>query len=127
VVLADDDAMIHSLLTPMLKKMGVEVHAARDGQQALDAVRELSPDLLVLDIGMPRISGMSVLRELRRDPAHRAVQILMLSVRQQRNDISMALAFGANDYAVKPFDPEDLVIRIMRLLPQPAASISNGS
>jgi DNA-binding response OmpR family regulator len=51
----------------------------------------------------------------------------MLSVRQQRNDISMALAFGANDYAVKPFDPEDLVIRIMRLLPQPAASISNGS
>jgi DNA-binding response OmpR family regulator len=127
VVLADDDAMIHSLLTPMLKKMGVEVHAARDGQQALDAVRDLSPDLLVLDIGMPRISGMSVLRELRRGSANRALQILMLSVRQQRNDISMALAFGANDYAVKPFDPEDLVIRIMRLLPQPAASISNGS
>ena len=123
VVLADDDAMIHSLLTPMLKKMGVEVHSARDGQQAMDAVRNLLPDALVLDIGMPRISGMSVLRELRRDPANRALQILMLSVRQQRNDISMALAFGATDYAVKPFDPEALVMRIMRLLPQPAASL----
>ena len=126
LVIADDDAMIHTLLTPMLKKMGVEVHSARDGQQAMDAVRKLSPDALVLDIGMPRISGMSVLRELRRDPANRALQILMLSVRQQRNDISMALAFGATDYAIKPFDPEALVMRIMRMLPQ-AASLSHGS
>src|SRR5262249_27145147 len=105
----------------------VEVHPARDGQEALDAVSNLSPDAMLLDIGMPRISGMSVLREIRRHPSKRALQILMLSARQQRNDISMALAFGANDYAVKPFDPEDLVMRIMRLLPQPAAPLSNGS
>jgi len=127
VVIADDDAMIHTLLTPMLVKLGARTHSAHDGQQALDAVRLLAPDVLVLDIGMPKIGGMAVLRELRRAQGNHTVQILMLSVRQQQNDINMAFAYGANDYAVKPFDPEDVVVRIMRLLPKPAPSLSHGS
>jgi two-component system, cell cycle response regulator DivK len=127
VVIADDDEIIHSLLSPMLAKLGVETFSARDGQEALDAVRKLSPDLLVLDIGMPKLSGMSVLREIRKVQGNRTLQILMLSVRQQQNDIGMAFAYGANDYAVKPFDPEDVTMRIMRLLRQLTASLSNGS
>ncbi len=127
VVIADDDPIIHSLLSPMLGKLGVDTVAARDGNEALDSVRKLSPDLLVLDIGMPRLSGMSVLREIRNVQGNRALQILMLSVRQQKNDISMAFAYGANDYAVKPFDPEDVTTRIMHLLRKQAASLSNAS
>jgi two-component system cell cycle response regulator DivK len=127
VVIADDDPMIHSLLIPMLAKAGVNTHSARDGQEALDAVKNLSPAVLVLDIGMPRISGLSVLTDIRKSQGNHAVQILMLSVRQQKGDINMAFGYGANDYAVKPFDPEDVVLRIMRLLPKPAASLSNGS
>ncbi len=127
VVIADDDPIIHSLLAPMLGKLGVDTFSARDGNEALDAVRKLSPDLLVLDIGMPRLSGMSVLREIRKVQENRTLQILMLSVRQQQNDIGMAFAYGANDYAVKPFDPEDVTMRIMRLLHQLAASLSHAS
>ncbi len=127
VVIADDDTIIHSLLSPMLGKLGVDTFSARDGQEALDSVRKLSPDLLVLDIGMPRLSGMSVLREIRNVQGNRTLQILMLSVRQQQNDIGMAFAYGANDYAVKPFDPEDVTMRIMRLLRQQAAALSHAS
>jgi CheY-like chemotaxis protein len=127
VVIADDDPIIHSLLSPMLAKLGVDTFSARDGQEALDSVRKLSPDLLVLDIGMPRLNGLSVLREIRKVQGNRTVQILMLSVRQQQNDIGMAFAYGANDYAVKPFDPEDVTMRIMRLLRQLASSLSNAS
>jgi two-component system, cell cycle response regulator DivK len=126
VVIADDDPIIHSLLSPMLAKLGVDTFSARDGQEALDSVRKLSPDLMVLDIGMPRLSGLSVLREIRKVQGNRTLQILMLSVRQQQNDIGMAFAYGANDYAVKPFDPEDVTMRIMRLLRQPIASLPHG-
>jgi two-component system cell cycle response regulator DivK len=127
VVIADDDPIIHALLSPMLRKLGVDTFAARDGQEALDSVRKVSPDLLVLDIGMPRLSGMSVLREIRKVQGNRTLQILMLSVRQQQNDIGMAFAYGANDYAIKPFDPEDVTMRIMRLLRQQAAALSHAS
>jgi two-component system cell cycle response regulator DivK len=127
VIIADDDPMIHLLLTPMLEKLGVDCRSVGDGREALDAVRKLSPDVLVLDIGMPNIGGMAVLREIRRVQQNHAVQILMFSVRQQKSDISMALAFGANDYAVKPFDPEDVVMRIMRLLPSPSDTHYRGT
>ena len=127
VVIADDDPIIHSLLVPMLIKLGVDTFSVHDGQETLDAVRKLSPDVLVLDIGMPRMSGMSVLREIRKVQGNRTLQILMFSVRQQQNDIGMAVAYGANDYAVKPFDPEDVTVRGMRLVRHLAASLSHGS
>lgn len=118
VVLADDDPMIHALLTPMLNKLGMDCFAARDGQEALEVVAKILPDVLILDIGMPRMSGMSVLREIRKAQHNRDIRIIMLTARQHQNDISMALAFGANDYATKPFDPDDLVLRVKRLVPQ---------
>lgn len=127
VVIADDDPIIHSLLAPMLSKLGVATFSVRDGQEALNAVRKMSPDVLVLDIGMPRMSGLSVLREIRKVQGNSALQILMFSVRQQQNDIGMAFAYGANDYAVKPFDPDDVVTRIMRLVRQLTASLTHAT
>ncbi len=127
VVIADDDPIIHSLLAPMLSKLGVDTFSVRDGQEALDTVLKLSPDVLVLDIGMPKMNGISVLREIRKMRKNHTLQILMLSVRQQQNDIGMAFAYGANDYAVKPFDPENVTTRIMRLVRQLETSFTHGS
>ena len=116
VILADDDPIIHRLLTPMFNKMGIDCYSAYDGNAARDAANSLSPDLLILDVVMPGMSGMSLLREIRKERKNSRLPILMLSARQQRSDISMALAYGANDYVVKPFDPEDIVLRVKRLL-----------
>jgi two-component system cell cycle response regulator DivK len=127
VVIADDDPIIHSLLVPMLGQLGVDTFSVRDGQEALDTVLRLSPDVLVLDIGMPKMNGISVLREIRKLRQNQTLQILMLSVRQQQNDIGMAFAYGANDYAVKPFDPENVTTRIMRLVRHLTASLSHES
>jgi two-component system, cell cycle response regulator DivK len=118
VLIADDDPLIHSLLTPMLNKLGIDCYAAKNGGETVELVSKLSPDLLILDVVMPVMNGLAVLREIRKTQQNSSIRILMLSARQQRSDISMALAFGANDYAVKPFDPEDIVLRVTRLLPQ---------
>ncbi len=118
--------MIHSLLAPMLTVMGVTTQSVHDGQEALDAIRKQSPDVVVLDIDMPRLNGISVLRELRKVQGNRTVQVLILSVRHHQNDLNVAFAYGANDYAVKPFDPEDVVFRITRLLQHLVASLASG-
>jgi len=120
VVIADDDAVIHALLTPMLTKLGIDSLSAHDGREALDMVKSLNPDALVLDISMPRISGISVLTEIRKVQRNRTMPILMLTARRQTTDVSMAMAFGATDYATKPFDPEDVIVRIQRLLSERA-------
>ncbi|HML17658.1 MAG TPA: response regulator [Bryobacteraceae bacterium] len=117
VLLADDDEMVHALLKAAFDKVNVECRSARDGRAALDAIRDLSPDAAILDIGMPRISGLTVLTEIRKAPETRELPILMLTARKQKSEVSMALGFGANDYVVKPFDPTDVVARLLRLLP----------
>ena len=116
VLIADDDPVIHSLLIPMLNKLGVDCYSAHDGREALDVIRNLGPDAVILDIGMPRVSGLSVLTEIRKTQQNHTLPILMLTARQQRSDVNMALGFGASDYITKPFDPEDVVVRITRLL-----------
>ena len=128
VVIADDDPIIHSLLAPMLGKLGVDTFSARDGQEALDAV----PQAVAGRAGSgyrhaPDERHVGVARDPQGRRRTSTLQILMLSVRQQQNDIGMAFAYGANDYAVKPFDPEDVTTRIMRLLRQLAASLSHAS
>ena len=78
-------------------------------------IKNLSPSVVILDIGMPKVSGMSVLTTMRRDPGMRRIPVLMLTARQQETDFSMALGFGANDYVIKPFDPLDVVTRAVGL------------
>lgn len=117
VVLADDDPMVHSLLKAAFEKVNVDCRSAHDGREALDAIRNSSPDAAILDIGMPRISGLTVLTEIRKSAQTRTIPVLMLTARQQKSEVSMALGFGANDYVVKPFDATDVVTRLLRLMP----------
>src|SRR5712692_723997 len=116
VLLAEDDADIRLLLTLKLDRAGHEVRGFEDGASALADARMHPPDLAVLDILMPGMTGLEVCRELRKDPATADVLVLILTAGAQQADITAAFTAGANDYLVKPFSPRELVTRIDELL-----------
>jgi DNA-binding response OmpR family regulator len=109
ILLADDDAMIVDVLSYQLKKEGYEVIVARDGAEALVLARSGEPDLILLDVMMPKLQGWEVCQEVRRTSA---VPILMLTARGEELDRVLGLEMGADDYVVKPFSFRELLARI---------------
>ena len=117
ILVAEDNQDLQSLLRHALESDGYAVHVAADGQQALDQYDALSPDLLVLDIMMPRLSGFEVLRELRGDAAHRQdVPVLVLTSRSGEDDVLTGFELGVDDYLTKPFVVSELRARVRALL-----------
>ena len=116
VLLAEDDADIRFLVTFRLEQAGHQVTGFENGMKALAAARKHPPDLAVLDIMMPGMSGLDVCRELRRDPATAAVPVIILTARAEKADIAAGFAAGAADYIIKPFSPRDLAIRVKAVL-----------
>lgn len=116
VLVADDDEDILELLVFRLERSGYRTAAARDGAEALRLVRELSPDLLVLDAMMPKRTGYEVVEELRAEDGTRALPVLLLTARVQEDDVARGLAAGADAYVAKPFNAHDLQARIAALL-----------
>jgi DNA-binding response OmpR family regulator len=116
VLLAEDDADIRDLVTFTLREAGYEVRAFEDGLSALASARDSRPDLAVLDIMMPGMSGLDACRELRTDPATSEVPIILLTARAQEPDIETGFAVGADDYIVKPFSPRELASRVHAVL-----------
>jgi DNA-binding response OmpR family regulator len=116
VLLAEDDTDIRDLVTFKLRQQGYEVRAFEDGLSALASARDDTPDLAVLDITMPGMSGLDVCRELRADPATSDVPIILLTARAQESDIETGFSVGADDYVVKPFSPRELVSRMQAVL-----------
>jgi DNA-binding response OmpR family regulator len=112
VLLAEDDADIQFLVSFRLTKEGYKVRAFGDGLSALAYAREHPPDLAVLDIMMPGMSGVEVCRELRKDPATAYIPVILLTALAQEADITAGFAAGANDYIAKPFSPRDLATRV---------------
>jgi two-component system, OmpR family, phosphate regulon response regulator PhoB len=116
VLLAEDDADIRLLVTLKLEQAGHEVRGFGDGASALADAREHPPDLAVLDVLMPGMTGLEVCRELRKDPVTADVLVILLTARAQQPDITAGFAAGATDYIVKPFSPRELAARIQTLL-----------
>jgi two-component system response regulator MtrA len=117
ILVAEDNQDLQSLLRHALESDGYAVHIAADGQEALVQYDALSPDLLVLDIMMPRLSGFEVLRELRGDAAHRQdVPVLVLTARSGEDDVLMGFELGVDDYLTKPFVIGELRARVRALL-----------
>jgi DNA-binding response OmpR family regulator len=116
VLVVDDDRDIRDLVTFKLEQAGYEVRQAEDGLQALDAVRAWAPDLVVLDVMMPGLSGIDVVRELRADPATSATPVILLTAKAQEADVETGFVTGADDYVVKPFSPRELVSRVQAVL-----------
>jgi len=116
VLVAEDDGDIRLLMTFKLEQAGHEVRAFGDGASALADAREHPPDLAVLDVLMPGMTGLEVCRELRRCPDTADVLIIILTASAQQADVTAGFKAGANDYIVKPFSPRELTARIQALL-----------
>jgi DNA-binding response OmpR family regulator len=122
VVVADDEGDILELVTTIIERAGHQVVQVRDGAAALAAVRERRPDLVVLDISMPEVDGLEVLRRLRSDDETSELPVLLLSARAQEDDVRLGFATGASAYVKKPFSPGELSRRVDDLLAAAAQS-----
>jgi DNA-binding response OmpR family regulator len=116
VLVCDDDALLLDLLEYKLKTRGYNVTRALDGEQAMAKLDEARPDIVVLDAMMPTLDGFEVLRRIKENPRLSSLPVLMLTARKQERDIVAALELGASDYLVKPFNPEELLARLARIL-----------
>lgn len=116
LLIADDEPNILISLEYLLQREGFTVRVARDGQEALDAIRADPPDLVLLDVMMPRKTGLEVCQEVRAEARLQGVRILMLTAKGRDTDIAKGLALGANAYVTKPFSTRDLVARVRSLL-----------
>lgn len=114
ILLVDDEPGVLLALGDQLRAEGYEVATAADGEEAYAAIRERSPDLVVLDILLPRLNGFEICKRLRRDGND--VPILFLSAKTEETDIVLGLGFGADDYVTKPFGMREVVARIEALL-----------
>jgi two-component system response regulator VicR len=121
ILVVDDEPPIVELLTYNLKRANYEVLIARDGEEALAVARRELPDLVILDLMLPRLDGLEVCRELRRS---RDLPIIMLTARDSEVDRVVGLELGADDYVVKPFSVRELLARVKSVLrraaPRPA-------
>ena len=108
VLICDDEAPLRELVGATLGAEGHSIAEASDGEEALERARALRPDLIVLDVGMPRRSGLEVLGELRRDPGLASIPVIMLTARAQVADRAVAAEAGADRYLSKPFSPLEL-------------------
>lgn len=113
VLVVDDEKSIVEIVTAYLERDGYQVMVAYDGKSAIDLARKERPDLLVLDLMLPEVSGWDVCRTLRRESD---IPIIMLTARDDTTDKIVGLELGADDYVIKPFDPKELVSRVRAVL-----------
>jgi DNA-binding response OmpR family regulator len=114
LLVVDDDRDLCELLEYALRREGYAVSKAYDGESALSVMKQESPDLVILDINLPRMAGFSVLERVRHDDQH--LPILLLSARQDEADVLRGLQLGADDYVTKPFRPKELAARVKAVL-----------
>ena len=116
ILIADDNLQNVELMEAYLSELDFEVQTAIDGEQTLNRVREDEPDLILLDIMMPKISGFEVCRQLKSDDATRDIQILVVTALNQPGDIERAVQAGADDFLIKPVNKLELLVRVKSLL-----------
>jgi DNA-binding response OmpR family regulator len=118
VLVVDDEPNILLSLEFLMQQAGFEVATATDGETALQRVAEQPPDLILLDISLPGLSGFEVLEQLRAQPEHARLPIIMLTAHGREVEREKGLALGADDYITKPFSTRQLVEKVQALLAQ---------
>ena len=116
VLIADDEPNIVMSLEFLMEQSGYEVRVARTGEEALAAVEAFQPNLILLDVMMPRKNGYEVLQAIRGNPARRETRIVMLTAKGRDVDMEKGLGLGADAYVTKPFATRELVARVKGLL-----------
>lgn len=119
ILIADDEPNIVISLEFLLKREGHDVHVARNGAEALAAIRQYRPALVLLDVMMPQMSGYEVCQAVRADPELAATRILMLTAKGHTTDRAKGTALGADAYMTKPFSTRELAAQVARMLEQP--------
>jgi two-component system phosphate regulon response regulator PhoB len=128
ILVVDDEPDITALVAYHLARAGYRVSTAANGQDALKAAREERPDVVVLDLMLPGVSGYDVLRDLRQRQDTRDVGVILLTARREEADRIKGLSYGADDYLTKPFSPQELTLRVAALLRRLAApAVAAGS
>jgi two-component system response regulator MtrA len=116
ILVADDDVDIRELVEFKLSTLGHDVVAVADGAAAIAACQAERPDLAVLDVMMPGVSGLDAIRAIRADPALADLPVILLTARAQESDVETGFDSGADDYITKPFSPRELASRVQALL-----------
>ena len=115
VLIVEDEPDVLLLLENRMRGAGHEVQSVTDGEQALEAVAQRQPGVIILDWMMPKLDGLQVCEHIRTTDTEHRIKILMLTAKSQQHDIDRAYAAGADDYIVKPFSSRDLVTRVAAL------------
>ena len=116
VLITEDEADIRQLISFNLERESMETLLAKDGIEAIEIAQEKEPDLIILDIMLPKLDGFAVFKELRQDSRTRDIPVIMLTAKAQLDDVVTGLEMGADDYLTKPFSPRELVLRVKALL-----------
>jgi DNA-binding response OmpR family regulator len=116
ILIVDDEPNIVLSLEFLMKKAGFEIAVAKDGEEALAQVAAFNPDLVLLDVMMPKKSGYEVCEALRADPARAGMKIVMLTAKGRDTEVAKGMALGADAYVTKPFSTKDLVVQVTDLL-----------
>lgn len=116
ILVADDEPNIVISLEYLLKREGYTVVIARDGQEAIDAIARELPDLVLLDVMMPKKTGFEVCQEVRANEALQSTKILMLTAKGRDTDVTKGLGLGADAYMTKPFSTRELVQKVAQML-----------
>jgi DNA-binding response OmpR family regulator len=122
ILVVDDEATIREVLSRYLQREGFRVFEAADGFEALDAIKYNPPDLIVLDLMLPGIDGLTLTQHLRED---REIPIIMLTAKGEANDRIRGLDLGADDYITKPFSPQEVVSRIRAVLRRVGGTVAS--
>jgi len=116
ILIADDEPNIVVSLEFLMKQKGYVVRVANTGEDALAAVGEFGPDLILLDVMMPHMSGYDLCQRVRENPAWQAIKIIMLSAKGRDIEVTKGMAVGADAYVTKPFSTKDLIAKVQELL-----------
>jgi DNA-binding response OmpR family regulator len=116
ILIADDEPNIVVSLEFLMKQRGYEVKVVQSGEEALRAVGEFAPDLILLDVMMPHMSGYDLCQRVRENPAWQGIRIVMLSAKGRDIEVTKGIAVGADAYVTKPFSTKDLIARVQELL-----------
>jgi len=116
ILIADDEPNIVVSLEFLMKQKGYVVKVVNDGEAALAAVGDFGPDLILLDVMMPRMSGYDVCQRVRENPAWQSIKIIMLSAKGRDIEVSKGIAVGADAYVTKPFATKDLIEKVRAML-----------
>lgn len=127
VLIAEDESDIRQLISFNLERESMDTLLAKDGAEAFEIAKEKGPDLIILDLMLPKMDGFTVFKELRLDSRTKDIPVIMLTAKAQLDDVITGLEMGADDYLTKPFSPKELILRVKALLRRINTTTANST